>query len=90
MSEPWRRLKSQRDWNWTKAQSEAFQKIKQTLTSTPLVRYFDVHKPLSLSVDASRNEFGAAIIQDTGTVAVPERNGDRISRLFESSTTTIR
>ena len=40
--------------------------IKKTLTSTPVLKYFDVKKPVRVTVDASMKGLGAAILQEDG------------------------
>ena len=40
-------------WHWDQLQEESFQKLKQMVSSTPILGYYDPSKPLCLSVDAS-------------------------------------
>ena len=42
--------------------------IKQTVSSTAILRYFDVNKPVTLQVDAFKIGLGAAIPQDDAPV----------------------
>lgn len=62
-------LKTREEFHWGPVESEAFKKIKDTLTSTPVLKYFDVTKPVLLSIDASMKGLGAAVIQGNGVVA---------------------
>jgi len=73
LNAPLRDLKNQDVWEWTPEASVAFAKIKETLTSTEVLRYFDVSKPVTLTVDASMRGLGAAIIQSNGVVAYASR-----------------
>ena len=56
-------------WVWDSPQQEAFEKIKGILSTSPVLRYYDVNKPIKLSVDASSTALGAVILQDDRPVA---------------------
>ena len=73
LNAPLRDLKKQTEWNWTTEAQEAFKKIKTVLTSTKVLRYYDVKKPAILTVDASMRGLGAAIIQADGVVTYASR-----------------
>ena len=51
------------DWNWSVECEQAFQKVKQKITETPLLVYFDPDKELVLQVDSSKDGLGAALLQ---------------------------
>jgi transposase InsO family protein len=70
---PLRELKYQDVWNWTEEHQSAFDQIKSELTSGRVLRYFDVRKPLLISVDASSKGLGAAAIQNNGVIAYASR-----------------
>ena len=55
-------------WHWTNVHNEAFMKLKTVITQTPVLQFFDVNKPVTLSVDASSKGMGAVIMQE-GPVA---------------------
>ena len=55
-------------WHWTNVHNEAFMKLKTVITQTPVLQFFDVSKPVTLSVDASSKGMGAVIMQE-GPVA---------------------
>jgi transposase InsO family protein len=62
-----KRRKSQHDyvpWEWGKEQQDAFNALKASLTSTPLLVYPDFSKPFTLHVDASRRGLGAVLYQE--------------------------
>ena len=40
------------EWHWSERQEKAFQAIKEKLTSDATLQYYDVEKPLIVSVDA--------------------------------------
>ena len=46
---------------WDQPQIEAFSKIKEILTHSPVLAYFDPDKPITLQVDASQHGLGAAL-----------------------------
>lgn len=48
--------------------------LKGHLTSTPVLKYFDVHKPVTLSADASQHSLGAVCLQDGRPVAFASRS----------------
>ena len=56
-------------WDWGKHQAESFNKLKFALSHAPCLAYFDVDKPLTLSVDASSKALGACILQDGRPIA---------------------
>ena len=72
LNAPLRELKKSKEWLWGSKEQNAFERIKRALTSKPLLKYYDVDKPVTLSVDASRKGLGAAVIQD-GVVAYASR-----------------
>ncbi len=73
LNAPLRALKTAEEWKWGSSETKALQAIKKALTSTPVLRYYDVNKPMKLSVDASMKGLGAAIIQEKGIVAYASR-----------------
>lgn len=50
-------------WVWSKRHSDAFQQIKDCLTSPPVLQYADFSKPFILHTDASTQGLGAALYQ---------------------------
>ena len=46
------------EWHWSERQEKAFQAIKEKLTSDATLQYYDVEKPLTVSVDASSYGLG--------------------------------
>ena len=60
-------------WHWTETQQESFNTLKRLITQAPVLRYFDVHKPVKISVDASSQGLGAVLLQDEQPVAYASR-----------------
>jgi hypothetical protein len=68
-----RDLRKSEKWSWNSEAKKAFADIKSVLTSTKVLRYYDVSKPVKLTVDASMRGLGAAILQENGVVAYASR-----------------
>ncbi|KAJ8044099.1 hypothetical protein HOLleu_11471 [Holothuria leucospilota] len=66
-------LKKDVQWHWEENQEESFQNIKSIVSNTPVLKLFDVTKPVTLSVDASSQGLGAVILQDDQPVAYASR-----------------
>ncbi|KAK3769216.1 hypothetical protein RRG08_005163 [Elysia crispata] len=49
-------------------------KIKDVLSNTPVLAYFDVDKPITVTADASKNGLGAALLQDDKPIAYASRS----------------
>lgn len=56
-------LKKKTEWNWDEECQEVFCKVKEILTSHPVLRIFDPENPTFLYTDASRKGIGAALKQ---------------------------
>lgn len=54
------------NWRWTAECEQAFETIKQKLTSPPILAYADFSKPFLLNTDASGTGLGAALYQVQG------------------------
>jgi hypothetical protein len=52
-------------WEWTQEQQHAFEHLKQTLTSAPVLVHFDETKPTKLETDASNDIVSEALSQMT-------------------------
>ena len=60
-------------WEWSPKEEKAYRELQHILTKAPVLAYYDVSKPLVLSVDASSKGLGAAIIQQGRPVAYASR-----------------
>lgn len=66
-------LENEVNWHWDEAQERAFNDLKEAITSTPTLKYFDVSDDITLSVDASSFGLGACIMQREQPVAYASR-----------------
>ena len=58
---------------WTKEQDAAFNKIKETVASAPVLKYFDSSKPTEGSGDASSQGLGFVLTQEDHPVTYASR-----------------
>ncbi|KAK2184104.1 hypothetical protein NP493_283g06029 [Ridgeia piscesae] len=52
------------EWCWLNIHQQAFDRMKKALTSTPVLQYYDVKKPVCIQCDASDGGLGAGLLQD--------------------------
>ena len=72
--EPIRNLTcNESEWNWTHEQNEAFMRIKEMATATPLLKYYNPQEELTIQCDASERGLGAALPQKGRPVAFASR-----------------
>ena len=74
LSEPLRRLcKSGVEWAWESEQQNAFEAIKQVITTLPVLTYFDKTKKHTIQCDASKKGLGAVLLQESRPVMYMSR-----------------
>ena len=61
-------------FDWQPAQEEAFLKLKEQCCSQPVLKYFDIKKPVEIQSDASQHGLGAVLIQDGQIIAYFSRS----------------
>ena len=54
--------KKDRDFTWSTEEEATFQKLKEALTSAPILQVFDEDKPHEVWVDASDYAVGATLV----------------------------
>ena len=59
---------------WQAPQEKAFNKIKETLSATPVFAHYDVTKPVVITCDVSKSGLGAALLQDNKPVTYASRS----------------
>ena len=62
-------LKESHQFDWSPAHQEAYNKIKDSISSEVTLTYFDPKKEITLQVDASLKGLGAVLLQDNKPVA---------------------
>ncbi|KAL1277849.1 hypothetical protein QQF64_024522 [Cirrhinus molitorella] len=60
-------------WHWEDAHDKSVEKLKQMITQSPTLKFYDVSKPVTLSVDASSEGIGAVVLQEGKPVAYGSR-----------------
>jgi hypothetical protein len=60
-------------WKWTEREQEAFDNIKEALTSTQVMAYFNPDKPTVVYVDASPVGLGAILTQENKVLCYASR-----------------
>ena len=74
LSEPLRRLcKSGVKWAWESEQQNAFEAIKQVITTLSVLTYFDKTKKHTIQCDASKKGLGAVLLQECKPVMYVSR-----------------
>ena len=61
------------EWVWDQPQKEAFEKLKEALSSTPVLCYYNLVDEVTLQCDASQFGLGAALLQEGQPVAYISR-----------------
>ena len=74
LCEPLRRLTHKDvEWTWSTEQEQAFESIKQAVTSAPVLRYFNSKDPIEGQGDVSTNGIGFVLTQHGHTVSYSSR-----------------
>ncbi len=75
MSAPLRRLlEGDVVWHWEVQQQNSFEHLKKLVSKAPVLKFYDVNKEVTLSVDASSEELRAVIMQEGQPVAFGSRS----------------
>ena len=75
LTEPLRALLRQEvQWHWGEQQESSLNEIKKVLTSKPVLKYYDVNKPVKLSVDAFQSGLGAVLLQEDQPIAYASKS----------------
>ncbi|KAJ3650090.1 hypothetical protein Zmor_021798 [Zophobas morio] len=75
-------LKKDIIFHWGHEQQKVFDKLKNILTTEPLLKFYDPNKSLVLSVDASRDGLGAALLQEGAPIAYASRSLNICQRCY--------
>ena len=67
-------LKKETEFLWDEPQSRAFEKVKQTITQSLVLVYYDPNKELTLEVDSSKDGIGACLMQENRPIAFASKS----------------
>ena len=74
MTEPLRKLTRQDSvWKWSQTEQQAFDNLKQSLTQTPVMVYFNPKQETTVLVDASPVGLGAILTQNGKVICYASR-----------------
>ncbi|KAE9298334.1 hypothetical protein PF001_g15983 [Phytophthora fragariae] len=76
-------LRKDAEWEWTPAQDSAFEHVKMTLTSKPLLIYPNFQLPFRVATDASTVGLGACLMQDHGRGWQPVAYASKVNSVAE-------
>ena len=60
-------------WHWDKPQKDSFDRLKQVLSSTPVLKFYNLQEDVTISVDPSSKGLGAVLLQNQQPVAFASR-----------------
>ena len=66
-------LKADVMFHWETEQNKAFESIKQTLSTEPVLAFYNVEKPVLISCNASQSGLSAVLLQEDRSVAYASR-----------------
>ena len=66
-------LKTDAMFCWDTEQSEAFKSIKDTLSTAPVLAFYNVNKPALITCNASQSGLGAVLVQEDKPIAYASR-----------------
>ena len=67
-------LKKENEWQWLEIHHKTVEEIKKLVTEAPILGFFDVNKPVMISVDASLHGLGAVLLQENKPIAYASRS----------------
>lgn len=62
------------EWHWEERHQNCFQQLKDLVSSAPVLKYYDVSKPVRLSVDASSTGLDAVLLKGNQRVAYASKS----------------
>ncbi len=66
-------LKKDTPWQWNYEQQTAFRELQRACCELPVLKYYDVNKPVTISADSSQTGLGAVCMQEGQPVAYASR-----------------
>ena len=75
MCEPLRKLTEKDvEFMWESQQDNAFKVIKNSISSAPILKYYDVTEPVTVQCDASKSGLGATLLQNGQPITFASRS----------------
>ena len=65
--------KKRQPWQLTEVEEQEFTQIKYAITRTPVLRYFDTNKSVTIQCDASKDGLGGTLLQEDQPVVYVSR-----------------
>ena len=62
------------DFIWSHNEQQCFDRVKQLISATAVLKYYDVKKPVLISVDSSKSTIGAVLMQEGEPVAYASKS----------------
>ncbi|OMO75693.1 reverse transcriptase [Corchorus capsularis] len=75
-------LKKGQGWNWSSNCQEAFENLKKTMMTDPVLALPDIEKPLEVETDASDFALGGVLLQEGHPVAFESRKLNEAERKY--------
>lgn len=72
-------------WHWLPKHDAAVKEVKQLVTTTPVLRYYDVTKAVIIQSDASQHGLGCVLLQEGQPIAFASRALTQQSRITPKS-----
>lgn len=67
---------------WSRQHDEAFEQIRQLVTSHPVLKYYDMNAEVTLQCDASEKGLGATLLQNGQPVAFASRTLSQVEQRY--------
>lgn len=67
-------LKKETAWHWNANHDSEFQNLKKMISQAPVLTFYDPHKEITLSVDASSQSLGAVILHGNNPIAYSSKS----------------
>ena len=61
------------EWHWDELQERAFEKLKEAVSVSPILRYYNLREKVTIQCDASQHGLGAVLLQGGQPVAYASR-----------------
>ena len=72
-------------WHWGKDQEKSFQQLKEDLTGTKVMAFYDTNKESTLLVDASPVGLGAILSQENRAIAYASRSLSEVEQRYSQT-----